>query len=102
MDRGRPKPSIFQVGIVRRVDGGLVATGWGLTTCASRCPCHLDRFTGALSLSENAALGTLGLVSYRADGVACGCCEPWSTEELAAIVKDFAAVAALQETASPR
>ena len=47
-----------------------------------------------LAIAEDQAGGRLGLASF-AEG-ACGCCEPWTADELAAILRDLSTVASLQ------
>lgn len=90
-------PSITQVGRVQDLgDGTLLITGWGLSQCATRCPCHRNPETGGLVLCEDQAGGHLGLVSYTPGG--CHCCEPWTAYELADALRDLADIAALQHT----
>jgi hypothetical protein len=88
------KPSIFQLGAVEAADGGTVVSGWGLGMCAPRCACHRDPADGQLRISEDRAAGTLGLHSF--EPARCGCCRPWTTDELRAVLRDAAAVAALE------
>ena len=87
------KPSVFQVGKVRDDGRTVVISGWGLGLCASGCSCHRHPSAGHLAIAENQSAGQLGLVSYREGG--CDCCEPWTSEELAAILRDFSSLAAL-------
>ena len=93
MSRSR-KPSVFQVGKVRDDGQTVVISGWGLGLCAEACACHRHPSVGNLAIEEDQAGGRLGLVSF-ADGD-CGCCEAWTSEELSAILRDFATVAGLQ------
>jgi hypothetical protein len=93
MTRSR-KPSVFQVGKVRDDGRTVVISGWGLGLCAAACPCHRHPSAGHLAIAEDQAGGRLGLVSFREDG--CDCCEPWTTEELAAILRDLQTVTSLQ------
>src|SRR3954468_15563550 len=88
------KPSIFQVGKVRDDGRTVVISGWGLGLCASGCACHRHPTAGHLSIAEDQAGGLLGLASYRAGG--CDCCEPWSADELAAILRDLDTVTGLE------
>ena len=88
------KPSVFQVGKVHDDGRTIVISGWGLGLCAASCPCHRHPIAGSLAISEDHAAGTLGLASYREDG--CDCCEPWTADELAAVLRDFQAVGALE------
>jgi hypothetical protein len=83
------KPSVFQVGKVRDDGRTVVISGWGLGLCAQGCACHRHPAAGSLSIEEDQAGGRLGLASY-AEG--CDCCEPWTAEELAAILRDLHAV----------
>ena len=92
MSRSR-KPSVFQVGKVRDDGRTVVISGWGLGLCAAACTCHRHPSAGHLAIAEDQAGGKLGLVSYREDG--CDCCEPWTAEELSAILRDFSSLAAL-------
>ena len=93
MTRSR-KPSVFQVGKVRDNGHTVVISGWGLGLCAAACACHRHPSAGHLSIAEDQAGGRLGLTSYRDD--ACDCCEPWTADELAAILRDLDTVASLQ------
>jgi hypothetical protein len=87
------RPSVFQVGDVQ--DDGRVVTisGWGLGVCAGGCPCHRHPASGTLAIDEDQSGGRLGLVSYREGG--CDCCQPWTADELAAILRDLASVTGL-------
>ena len=80
------KPSVFQIGKVRDDGRTVVISGWGLGLCAMGCPCHRDPVAGNLAIAEDQRAGKLGLVSFR-DG--CGCCEPWTADELSAVLRDF-------------
>ncbi|HEY4624797.1 MAG TPA: hypothetical protein VIH01_02195 [Blastococcus sp.] len=93
MTRSR-KPSVFQVGKIRDDGRTVVISGWGLGLCASGCACHRHPTAGHLSIAEDQAGGLLGLASYREGG--CDCCEPWSADELAAILRDLDTVTGLQ------
>ena len=53
-----------------------------------------DPSAGHLAIDEDQAGGRLGLVSF-ADG-GCDCCEPWTSEELASILRDFQALSGLE------
>jgi hypothetical protein len=88
------KPSVFQVGKVRDDGRTVVISGWGLGLCATGCSCHRHPSAGSLAIAEDQAGGRLGLASYTEGG--CDCCEPWSAEELAAILRDLQSVAGLQ------
>ena len=88
------KPSVFQVGRVWDDGNAVVVSGWGLGVCASGCACHRHPSAGSLAIAEDQSRGLLGLVSYREDG--CDCCEPWTAEELSAILRDLNTVAGLQ------
>ncbi len=87
------KPSVFQVGQIWDDGRTVVVSGWGIGLCASGCPCHRSPAGGSLSIDEDQAGGTLGLRSWLDDG--CDCCEPWTAEELTAILRDFSSLAAL-------
>ncbi len=87
------KPSVFQVGRVWDDGNAVVVSGWGLGLCAPGCACHRHPSAGSLAIAEDQAAGLLGLVSYREGG--CDCCEPWTADELAAILRDFSSLAAL-------
>ncbi len=88
------KPSVHQVGDVQ--DDGRVVTisGWGLGLCAAGCPCHRHPSAGNLAIDEDQAGGRLGLASF-ADG-GCDCCEAWTADELAAVLRDIEIVSALE------
>lgn len=94
MIRGR-RPSIFQVGQVRDDGQTVTVTGWGLGLCASNCNCHRHPESRHLTLVEDYRVGSLGLARH---GGPCNCCQPWTYEELAAVLRDLAAAAALIET----
>ena len=98
MSRSR-KPSVFQVGKIRDDGRTVVISGWGLGLCASGCACHRHPVAGHLAIAEDQAGGLLGLASY-ADG-GCDCCEPWTAEELGAILRDLDTVASLQSAQEP-
>jgi len=89
MSRSR-KPSVFQVGKVRDDGRTVVISGWGLGLCAAACTCHRHPDAGHLPIAEDQEGGRLGLVTFSEDG--CTCCEPWTADELAAILRDFAAL----------
>ena len=93
MTRSR-KPSVFQVGKVSDDSRTVLISGWGLGLCASACACHRHPSTGHLAIAEDQAAGRLGLVSFHSG--ACDCCEPWTADELAAVLRDFEIVAALE------
>jgi len=88
------RPSIFQLGAVEGAGAGTLVSGWGLGMCAGRCACHRDPADGQLRISEDRVAGTLGLHCFAPAG--CRCCRPWTTEELRAVLRDVAAVAALE------
>ncbi len=88
------KPSVFQVGKVRDDGRTVVISGWGLGLCASGCACHRHPLAGHLAIAEDQDGGRLGLASFRDGG--CDCCEPWTADELAAILRDFQTVARLE------
>jgi len=87
------KPSVFQIGKVRDDGRTVVISGWGLGLCAAACTCHRHPSAGHLAIAEDQRAGQLGLVSF-ADG-GCDCCEPWTAEELTAVLRDFEALSAL-------
>ncbi|HZB21484.1 MAG TPA: hypothetical protein VE463_16720 [Blastococcus sp.] len=93
MSRSR-KPSVFQVGKVRDDGRTVVISGWGLGLCTSGCACHRHPIAGHLAIEEDQAGGLLGLASYTDGG--CDCCEPWTADELSAILRDLDTVAGLQ------
>ena len=88
------KPSVFQVGKVRDDGHTVVISGWGLGLCVDACTCHRHPVAGHLAIAEDQDGGTLGLVTFSDGG--CDCCEPWTADELAAILRDLQAVAGLQ------
>lgn len=92
MSIGR-KPSVFQIGKVRDDGRTVVISGWGLGLCAAACTCHRHPSAGHLAIAEDQAAGLLGLVCYSEDG--CDCCEPWTADELAAVLRDFEMLSAL-------
>ena len=98
MSRSR-KPSVFQVGKVRDDGRIVVISGWGLGLCAAGCSCHRHPSAGSLAIAEDQAGGKLGLASY-ADGE-CDCCEAWTADELAAILRDLDTVLGLQVAQEP-
>jgi hypothetical protein len=87
------KPSVFQVGKVRDDGRTVIISGWGLGLCAAGCACHRHPIAGHLAIDEDQAGGSLGLASYS-DHL-CDCCEPWTADELAAIIRDLSAVESL-------
>jgi hypothetical protein len=87
------KPSVFQVGRVWDDGNAVVVSGWGLGLCASACACHRHPSGGTLAIAEDQTRGLIGLVSHRHGG--CDCCEPWTADELTAIVRDLEMVAGL-------
>jgi hypothetical protein len=87
------KPSVFQIGNVWDDGHAVVVSGWGLGLCAAACACHRHPSVGSLAIAEDQTEGLLGLVSYREGG--CDCCEPWTADELTAIVRDLEMVAGL-------
>jgi hypothetical protein len=89
------KPSIFQLGSVHENGASVVVSGWGLGMCAPACRCHRNPVDGQLALAEDQAGGSLGLHSFSPDGQ-CDCCEPWTSGELQAILRDVAAVQSLE------
>jgi hypothetical protein len=91
----RQKPSIFQLGQIHENGGSVIVSGWGLGMCATSCRCHRNPADGQLALAEDPAGGSLGLRSYAMGGH-CDCCEPWTSAELAAILRDVAVVEALE------
>ena len=93
MSRSR-KPSVFQVGKIRDDGRTVVISGWGLGLCAQACACHRHPSAGHLAIAEDQAGGRLGLASYGDDN--CDCCEPWTADELSAILRDLETVASLQ------
>ncbi len=88
------KPSVFQVGRVRDDGRTVIISGWGLGLCSAACACHRHPSAGHLAIDEDQAGGTLGLVSF--DGGDCDCCEPWTADELSAVLRDFASLAGVQ------
>ena len=93
------RPGIYQVGYVREhADGALYVTGWGIGLCAEQCPCHIDRDEDGprLVLLQDQENGLLGLVSFADEG--CDCCEPWSTEELVAVLDSFRQIKQMETT----
>jgi hypothetical protein len=94
----RQKPSIFQLGKVHDNGPSVIVSGWGLGMCSSSCHCHRNPEDGQLALAEDQSGGSLGLRSFS-DG-ACDCCEAWTSAELSAILRDVAALEAL-EAAEP-
>jgi hypothetical protein len=88
------KPSVFQIGQIWDDGNSVVVSGWGLGLCAYGCPCHRHPSAGSLAIAEDQAEGLLGLVSFRDGG--CDCCEPWTADELIAIVRDLEAVAGIE------
>ena len=86
------KPSVFQIGRVWDDGNAVVVSGWGLGLCVAACACHRHPAAGTLAIAEDQAAGLLGLVSHQ-EG--CDCCEPWTADELTAIVRDLELVAGL-------
>jgi hypothetical protein len=87
------KPSVFQVGRIWDDGRTVVVSGWGIGLCASGCACHRHPISGTLTIDEDQAGGTLGLSSFRPDG--CDCCEPWTADELSAVLRDLQSVSGL-------
>lgn len=94
MNRGR-RPSIHQIGRVTDDGHTIVISGWGLALCAAHCTCHRHPLTGQLVIAGDRGTGDLGLARFRP----CDCCQPWTADELAAVLKDLADVATLETTA---
>jgi hypothetical protein len=90
----RQKPSIFQLGKVHDNGPSVIVSGWGLGMCATSCSCHRNPEDGQLALAEDHTGGSLGLRCF-ADGGRCDCCEAWTSAELSAILRDVAALEAL-------
>ncbi len=91
------KPSIFQLGKVHENGPSVIVSGWGLGMCAPACSCHRNPADGQLALAEDQAGGKLGLRSFTVTGE-CDCCEAWTSAELAAILRDVAAVEGLESS----
>lgn len=89
----RFKPSVFQIGQIWDDGSTVVVSGWGLGLCAAGCTCHRHPDSGHLAIDEDQAGGRLGLVSFAPGG--CDCCQPWTADELAAVLRDFDIVSAL-------
>jgi hypothetical protein len=87
------KPSVFQVGKIRDDGRTVVISGWGLGLCAAGCSCHRHPSAGHLAIAEDQAAGRLGLATFDES---CTCCEPWTADELAAILRDLETVTGLQ------
>ncbi|SFK42120.1 hypothetical protein [Geodermatophilus ruber] len=87
------KPSVFQIGQVWDDGDTIVVSGWGLGLCAAACACHRHPSTGHLAIAEDQAEGLLGLVSFADSG--CTCCEPWTADELSAVLRDLDTVSGL-------
>lgn len=88
------RPGITQVGrVTATCTGELVMTDWTFTECSTGCRCHRHPQTGRLALLEDGQGKWLGLVSWRRGG--CGCCSPWTADELWAVLEDLAAAAIL-------
>ena len=87
------KPSVFQVGQIWDDGRTVVVSGWGIGLCAPGCPCHRSPAGGHLSIEEDHTGGTLGLLSFRDTG--CDCCEPWTADELSAVLRDLQRVSGL-------
>ena len=79
-------PSIFKIGRVADDGETVRVTGWGVGLCQAGCACHRHPTGGHLVVSEDEGVGTLGLRKFRP----CDCCQPWTADELAAIVRDLA------------
>jgi hypothetical protein len=86
------KPSVFQVGQVWDDGDTVVVSGWGLGLCAAACACHRHPSAGHLTIAEDQAAGLLGLTSHQDD---CDCCEPWTADELGAILRDLEMVSGI-------
>ena len=99
MSRSR-KPSVFQIGKIRDDGRTVVISGWGLGLCAQACTCHRHPLAGHLAIAEDQDGGTLGLVSFHEGG--CDCCEPWTADELSAVVRDLQMVTDLDAPAGAR
>jgi hypothetical protein len=88
------KPSVFQIGKVRDDGHTVVISGWGLGLCAAACTCHRHPSAGHLAIEEDQRAGKLGLATFGDGG--CDCCEPWTADELLAVLRDFEQLAALE------
>lgn len=102
MMRPPARPGIFQTGQVDvESDGTLFVHRWGVTVCAAGCTCHRHPANGHLYVLEDQQAGLLGLRCYA--DTPCGCCTPWTVDELIGVLHDLAAVDALStEAIDPR
>jgi len=91
------KPSIFQLGEVHESGPSVIVSGWGLGMCVASCRCHRNPEDGQLALAEDQSGGSLGLHSFTPTGT-CDCCEAWTSAELQAILRDVAALDALDSS----
>lgn len=90
-------PAILHIGKVTNRGDTVTVYGWGLNLCEAACSCHRDP-TGRMALYEDDAHGYLGLIHHNPPD--CGCCEPWTADELAAIVRDHTILKELETTTS--
>lgn len=101
MTRGR-RPSIGHIGTVHDDGRTVTISGWQLGLCAARCNCHRHPVTHQLAVDDAPAgyhdtrSPALGLTRY---GGPCDCCQPWTADELTAILRDLADVQTLETTA---
>lgn len=94
VDRDTRRPRIMRVGQAMRLSTGtLVVRGWSIAPCLSMCECHTHPQLGVPVIVQDAGRGLVGLRSFVPGE--CGCCQPWTAEELEAVIRDFRAIAAL-------
>lgn len=94
---GTPRrPAITQIGQVHDDGQQHGISGWGITWCFDRCPCHRYPGAGQLGILEDAARGRLGLISYADND--CDCCQPWTYTELAAMVRTLQSITDAPDT----
>lgn len=86
------RPSIAVIGTITDNGTTVVIAGWQLGLCAARCTCHRHPVDGHLAVLDQPGRPVLGLVSYRPG---CDCCDPWTADELTAVVRDLADVETL-------
>lgn len=96
------KPGIFQIGtVVDEITDGIrtvAISGWSLGYCMNWCACHVSP-DKTFELIGDKFRGYLGLKCFHIEQ--CGCCEPWTSEELRQIARDFRAIEAIETVPQP-
>lgn len=88
----RNRPGIWQIGTIRDEGHRRIPTHWGVGLCIDACKCHMNPLDGKLNIHEDPNLSVLGLARYI--DIGCTCCEPWTVDELQAMLDTLAKIEA--------